>query len=119
MLLMSFFSRSPSESFMQLLVAADRLLAVVGQRSAGVNGNISGLQLPGGFGFTYTGMDLRNPDGSVFSGVGIAPTVEAAMDTEDIADGVDTVLLEAIDVFEDELDDDDDEDDEGDDDDDD
>src|SRR5262249_26018360 len=65
---------SAAENFVQMLVGAHRV-TVVGQPSAGTNGNITGLQLPGGFGFTYTGMEVLNPDGGRFDGVGIKPDV--------------------------------------------
>jgi C-terminal processing protease CtpA/Prc len=84
---------------MQMLVGADRLEAVVGQRSAGTNGNITGLSLPGGFVFLFTGMEVRNPDGSRFHGVGIEPDVEVETSAADLRDGIDRDLLEAIEQF--------------------
>ena len=90
---------SAAENFMQMLVGAGRPLAVVGQRSAGTNGNITGVQLPGGFGFSYTGMEVRNPNGSRFHGIGIKPDVFVPLTAEDLRDGVDRDLLTAIDLL--------------------
>jgi hypothetical protein len=83
---------------MQMLVGADRV-TVVGQRSAGTNGNITGLSLPGGFGFTFTGMEVLNPDGSRFHGIGIEPDVYVPLTAQDLRDGVDRDLLTAIDLL--------------------
>lgn len=88
---------SAAENFSQMLVGAGRPSSIVGRTSAATNGNITGVQLPGGFGFTYTGMRVLNPDGSRFHGVGIVPTVAAAPTAADIRDGVDPELLAALD----------------------
>jgi hypothetical protein len=90
---------SAAETFMQMLVGADRPVAVVGQRSAATNGNVTGLSLPGGFGFIYTGMNVRNPDGSVFHGTGIVPDIEVSPTAADLRDGIDRELLTAIEVL--------------------
>ena len=91
---------SAAENFMQMLVGAGRLTAVIGEQpSAGTNGNITGVQLPGGFGFTYTGMRVLNPDGSRHHGVGIVPTIDTAVSAADLRDGVDRDLLAAIEVL--------------------
>jgi hypothetical protein len=89
---------SAAENFMQMLVGADRV-TVVGQRSAGTNGNITGVSLPGGFGFTFTGMEVLNPDGSRFHGIGIEPDVYVPLTAQDLRDGVDRDLLTAIDLL--------------------
>src|SRR5439155_24716603 len=94
---------SAAENFMQMLVGADRLLAVVRQRSAGTNGNITGAHVPGAFAFTYTGMEVRNPDGSTFHGAGIVPDVPVASSAADVRDGIDRELLTAIQVMHDRL----------------
>jgi peptidase S41-like protein len=91
---------SAAENFMQMLVGAGRLTAVIGEHpSAGTNGNITGVQLPGGFGFSYTGMRVLNPDGSRHHGVGIVPTVDTTLSPADLRDGVDRDLLAAIELL--------------------
>ena len=87
---------SAAENFSQMLVGAERPSVVIGARSAGTNGNITGAQLPGGFGFMYTGMQLLNPDGSRFHGIGIVPDINVPVTAEDLRDGVDRDLLTAI-----------------------
>jgi C-terminal processing protease CtpA/Prc len=87
---------SAAENFSQMLVGSDRPAVVVGQRSAGTNGNITGVQLPGGFGFTYTGMRVLNVDGSQFHGIGIVPDITVPATAADLRDGVDRDLLAAV-----------------------
>ncbi|WP_426754435.1 S41 family peptidase [Myxococcus sp. Y35] len=91
-------SVSAAENFSTMLVAANRV-RVVGQRSAGTNGNITNLMLPGGFRFTFTGMEVLYPDRSTFHGVGIVPDEEIVPTTEDLALGRDSELLKAIELL--------------------
>jgi C-terminal processing protease CtpA/Prc len=88
---------SAAENFSTMLVDAKRV-HVVGRNSAGTNGNITGVQLPGHFAFTFTGMEVRHADAqkSVFHGVGIVPDKETALSAQDFAAGKDPELEEAI-----------------------
>lgn len=91
-------SVSAAENFSIMLVAAKRV-RVVGQRSAGTNGNITSILLPGFIQFVFTGMEVLYPDGSTFHGVGIVPEVEVAPTAEDIAANRDPELLKAIELL--------------------
>jgi C-terminal processing protease CtpA/Prc len=91
---------SAAENFATILVDAERV-TVVGRPSAGTNGNITGVQLPGAFALTFTGMEVLFPDGGRFHGVGIQPDVLVTPTPADIRDGVDPVLLAALDTFQD------------------
>ena len=51
----------------------------VGRQSAGTNGNITGVQLPGAFAFSFTGMKVTHADGSPFLGLGIVPDVDVKL----------------------------------------
>lgn len=73
-------------------VAGNRLGVVVGARTAGTNGNIAGFALASGHQISWTGMQVRKPDGSVFHGVGIVPDVPVSPTLRDLRAGVDTVL---------------------------
>ena len=84
---------------MQMLVAFNRPLAIVGQTSAGTTGNVTGAELPGGFAFVYTGMLVTNVDGSRFMGIGIQPDVRVPVTMPDLASGTDRDLLTAIDIL--------------------
>lgn len=90
---------SAAENFATMLVGADRV-TVLGHQSAGTNGNITGARLPGGFYFTFTGMQVLYPDGSTFHGVGILPDETIDPTAEDLATGADPVLARAVAILE-------------------
>jgi hypothetical protein len=96
-LLVSHHSVSAAENFSTMLVDADRV-TVVGRNSAATNGNITGVNLPGAFTFSFTGMDVRHADAdkTVFHGIGIRPEIETVLTPADFRDGVDPELEEAI-----------------------
>lgn len=100
-LLTSPVSVSAAENFATMLVSAGRdvPVTVVGRQSAGTNGNITGVRLPSGHYFSFTGMEVRFPDGSTFHGVGILPDIEVVPTAAEYRDGVDAELLTAVDVL--------------------
>jgi C-terminal processing protease CtpA/Prc len=89
---------SAAENFAMMLVGAQRV-TVVGQESAGTNGNITSVRLPGGFGLSFTGMEVLFPDRSQFHGVGIVPDVPVGLTPDDFRAGRDPELLAAIEVL--------------------
>ncbi|GHG65569.1 S41 family peptidase [Comamonas sp. JC664] len=89
---------SRAEHFATMLVGAHRV-RVVGRRSAGTNGDITHLVLPGNFRFAFTGMEVLYPDRSTFHGVGIVPDEEIVPTTEDLALDRDPELLKAIELL--------------------
>ena len=81
-----------------MLVDAGRV-TVVGRTSAGTNGNITGIQLPGAFALSFTGMEVLHADGAPFHGIGIVPDVEVLLDAVSLRDGHDPELETAIAQF--------------------
>jgi C-terminal processing protease CtpA/Prc len=63
---------SYAESCMSV-VESLKLGEIVGQTTAGTNGNINQLTLPGGYTVIFTGMRVTKDDGSVYHGVGVTP----------------------------------------------
>ena len=88
-------SQSAAEDFSIPLVARERV-TVVGRQSSGSDGNITGLNLPGGFTLTFTGLEVRYPGGAEFHGVGIRPDVEVEIAGQDLAEGVDRAVVTAV-----------------------
>lgn len=88
-------SVSAAENFAMMLTGARRV-TVIGRQSAGTNGNITQLLMPGRMLAWFTGMEILFPDRSRFHGVGIVPDIEAAPTALDLAEGRDTELLRAI-----------------------
>lgn len=92
---------SAAENFMMMLTRTNRLKAIIGRPSAATNGNVTGVQLPGGFGFTFTGMEVLFPDGATFHGIGIAPSITIEPSPRDYRDGIDREIMKAIEVLRD------------------
>ncbi len=65
---------SASESYLSA-IKLHKLGIIVGDTSAGTNGNIVQVKLFGGYSVTFTGMKVVNDDGSNFHGVGVAPDI--------------------------------------------
>jgi C-terminal processing protease CtpA/Prc len=73
---------------------------IVGETTAGTNGNVNMVPLPGGYSVMYTGMKVLKHDGSTHHGVGIRPTVECRRTVAGIAAGRDEPLERAIELIE-------------------
>jgi hypothetical protein len=90
---------SYAESWMGI-VEAYKLGAIVGETTAGTNGNINNFRLPGDYGVTFTGMKVLKHDGTRHHGVGIAPTVPVSPTLAGIRAGRDEQLEKAIEILE-------------------
>lgn len=88
---------SYAESCMGIIEAYE-LGDIVGATTAGTNGNVQSLTLPGGLTVSFTGMQVIKHDGSTHHGVGIAPTVPAVRTQAGVAAGRDELLDKAIEV---------------------
>jgi C-terminal processing protease CtpA/Prc len=95
-LMVSPWTFSNGEDFSEQLLGAHRVTKVVGRQSAGTNGNKTGVQLPGAISMTFTGMEVRNVDGSVFHGIGIVPDIAVTYTAQDFAADRDLDLEAAL-----------------------
>lgn len=68
----------------------------VGSQTAGTNGDVTNLSLPGGYYVQFTGQEVRHADGRRLQGVGLVPDVEARATFAGIAAGRDEVLERAL-----------------------
>jgi C-terminal processing protease CtpA/Prc len=75
-----------------------KLAEIVGAPTAGTNGNVNSMRLPGGYSVYWTGMKVLKHDGSRDHGVGILPAVPVAGARAAIAAGRDEFLERAIEV---------------------
>jgi len=75
-----------------------RLGALVGEPTAGTNGSVNTISLPGGYTVGYTGMKVLKQDGSRHQGIGIRPTVPVSPTLAGIRAGRDEQLEKAIEV---------------------
>ncbi|MEO1128799.1 MAG: S41 family peptidase [Planctomycetota bacterium] len=87
---------SYAESCLAIVEAYD-LGDIIGSRTAGTNGNVNIIDLPGGYRLLWTGMRVIKHDGTtVHHGVGIEPTIPLVPTREGIAAGRDELLERAI-----------------------
>ncbi|HEY0158069.1 MAG TPA: S41 family peptidase [Thermoanaerobaculia bacterium] len=89
---------SYAESWMGI-VEAYKLATIVGETTAGTNGNVNTVQLPGGYRVHFTGMKVLKHDGSRHHGVGIVPTVPVTPTIAGIRAGRDEVLEKALELL--------------------
>jgi C-terminal processing protease CtpA/Prc len=84
--------------FVMSYVEHFRLGEIVGQPTAGANGSINALELPGGFGITWTGVKVVKFDGSRHHGTGTRPTVPVERTIAAVKEGRDEFLEEALEL---------------------
>jgi C-terminal processing protease CtpA/Prc len=75
----------------------------VGTPSAGANGDVTDLTLPGGAEMYFTGHDVRHADGRQLQRVGLVPDVLVAPTLQGLRDGKDEVLDRAVEFLNQEL----------------
>lgn len=88
-----------AESYMGY-IEHHRLATIVGQPTAGTNGNVNPFTLPGGYLVSWTGMRVLKHDGSQFHGVGIIPHVRMERTIKGIRQGRDEFLEKALEIAE-------------------
>lgn len=90
---------SKAEAFMSVIEGA-RLATIVGETTAGTNGDVNPLVLPSGYTLTWTGLKVVKQDGSPHHGVGIKPTVEVHRTVAGVRAGRDEQLEAALAIAE-------------------
>lgn len=80
------------------LVKQNHIAPIVGEATAGTNGNITTVVLLGRVQVTFTGMRVTNNDGSVHHGVGVLPDVEVHRTMAGVEAGRDELLEKALEV---------------------
>ncbi|HEY2375965.1 MAG TPA: S41 family peptidase [Gemmatimonadaceae bacterium] len=78
------------------VVEENHLGEIVGETTAGTNGNIDPFTLPGGYRVVFTGMRVVKRDGTPHHGVGIKPTIPVSRTIAGVRAGHDEVLERAI-----------------------
>ena len=89
---------SGSESFLGI-VENYRLAEIIGQPTAGANGNANYFAVPGGYTLKFTGMRVIKHDGSQHHLIGILPTIPMKMTIAGIRAGRDEFLEKAIEIL--------------------
>jgi len=89
---------SYAESVMGL-VKHYKLGTIVGQPTAGTNGNVNSFTLPGNFKISFTGMKVTKLDGSQHHGIGVLPDVYVEKTIKGVIEGRDEFLEKALEVL--------------------
>lgn len=76
-----------------------KLAEFVGEPTAGTNGNVNFINLPGGFNIMWTGMKVVKQDGSQHHLIGIQPTYPVQRTIKAVKDGRDEYLEKAIEIL--------------------
>jgi C-terminal processing protease CtpA/Prc len=76
-----------------------KLAEIVGEPTAGTNGDVNPIKIPGGYTIVWTGLRVLKHDGSRHHGVGIHPTIPVTRTIEGIADGRDEFLERAVETL--------------------
>lgn len=88
---------SYSESYMGF-IEGYKLATIVGQPTAGTNGNVNSFVLPGHYQVSWTGMKVIKHDGSQQHGVGIIPNVFVSKTIKGVIESRDEFLETAIEL---------------------
>lgn len=89
---------SYAESFLSF-IEHYKLGEIVGQPTAGTNGNINPFVLPGDFRVVWTGMKVLKHDGSQHHLIGIQPTLPAKRTIRGITEGRDELFEKALEII--------------------
>jgi C-terminal processing protease CtpA/Prc len=68
----------------------------IGSPTAGANGDITNITVPGGIFIMFTGQSVRHADGRQLQRIGLVPDIEVRPTIEGIQNGVDEVLEAAV-----------------------
>lgn len=96
-------TQSQGEYTSMALQAGDNT-KIIGSTTAGADGNVSDIMLPGGLKTRISGIGVYYPNGKETQRVGIVPDIEVKPTIEGIRKGKDELLLKAIEIILDEKD---------------
>ncbi len=86
---------SYAESYMSF-IEHYKLATIIGQPTAGTNGNVNTINLPGRYSIRFTGMKVLKHNGSQHHGIGIIPNIFVEQTVKGIKEGRDEILERAI-----------------------
>lgn len=91
-------SQSQAEYTAMAFRAGDNT-TIIGSTTAGADGNVSAIMLPGGLRTMISGIGVHYPNGEETQRVGIIPDVEVKPTVKGIRDGKDELLEKAIEII--------------------
>lgn len=91
---------SYAESFMGF-IKGYKLATIVGQPTAGANGNVNRTSLPGGITISWTGMKVTKHNGDQHHAIGVLPDVPVTKTVQAVKQGRDEFLEKALEIIDD------------------
>ena len=91
-------SQSQAEYTAMAFQAGDNT-TIIGSTTAGADGNVSAIHLPGGLRTMISGIGVYYPDGTETQRIGIVPDIEVLPTIEGIRKGEDELLMKAIELI--------------------
>ncbi|WP_375562681.1 S41 family peptidase [Bernardetia sp. OM2101] len=89
---------SYAESYMSFIEGYN-LATIVGQTTAGTNGNVNSFELIGGYMITWTGMKVIKHNGNQHHGIGIIPNVKVEKTIKGITENRDEFLEKSLELI--------------------
>jgi C-terminal processing protease CtpA/Prc len=96
--LMNEVSQSQAE-YTAMAFRAGENVSIIGSTTAGADGNVSTIYLPGGLRTMISGIGVHYPDGKETQRVGIVPDLEVRPTIEGIKEGRDELMEKAIEII--------------------
>lgn len=94
------YTQSQAEFMMMAMQSAGTHVKIVGSQTAGADGNVTFIGLPGGIRCNFTGVGVYYPDGRETQRIGIVPDIKVEPTIEGIRAGKDEVLERALQFIE-------------------
>jgi len=85
--------------FITMAFRAGENTTIIGSQTAGADGNVSEIYLPGGLKTRISGIGIYYPDGKETQRIGIVPNIEVKPTIKGISEGRDEVLEKAIEII--------------------
>ncbi|MDO6491910.1 MULTISPECIES: S41 family peptidase [unclassified Cellulophaga] len=84
--------------FTTMVLQTAKKAVIIGSQTAGADGNVNHVTLPGDFYTYFSGIGIFYPDGRETQRIGIVPDIEVKPTIKGIKNGIDEVLEKAIEI---------------------
>jgi C-terminal processing protease CtpA/Prc len=95
-ILVNEITQSQAEYSCMVMQAAFKNTTIIGSQTAGADGDVTGIKIPGGIRTAFSGHGVHYPDGRLTQGIGIEPDIKISPTIKGIKDNRDEVLERAI-----------------------
>ena len=89
-------TQSQAEYSCMVIQAAFKNTTIIGSQTAGADGDVTGIKIPGGIQTAFSGHGIYYPDGRSTQGIGIVPDIKISPTVKGIKAGKDEVLDRGI-----------------------